>query len=108
MNRLFRVVMVLGGLLGQAWGHFGAPLSQLLDIFAMFHRLILGAFIGPPCIGLFFRELSRQVYFTAIRRAYILVFTSLMLGMLVIVHATQQLVKLQGGGLIGWVVGTLA
>jgi len=62
----------------------------------MFYRLLLGAFIGPPCVGLFFQELSRQVYFTAMRRAYILVFTSLMLGMLVIVNATQQLVKLQG------------
>ena len=61
MNRLFRVVMVLGGVLGQAWGHFGARLSRLLDICAMFYRLLLGGFIGPPCIGLFFRELSRRI-----------------------------------------------
>lgn len=107
MNRLSRMVRVQGGLLGQVWGNFISTLSQLLDICAMFHRLILGAFIGPPCIGLFFRELSRQVYFTAIHRAYILVFTSLMLGMLVIVHATQQLVKFQGEEFIGWLLVTI-
>ena len=107
MNRLFRVVRVLDGLLGRAWGRFSARLSRLLDICAMFHRLILGAFIGPPCIGLFFRELSRQVYFTAIRRAYLLVFTSLMLGMLVIVNATQQLVKVQGEEFVGWLLVTI-
>jgi len=78
MNRLFRVVGALGGLLGQAWGRFAFRLTRLLDICAMFHRLLLGAFIGPPLWACFFRELSRQVYFTAIRRAYILVFTSLM------------------------------
>src|SRR5512135_3408236 len=107
MNRLFRGLGALGGLVGRAWGRFAARLSLMLGICAMFHRLLLGAFIGPPCVGLLFRELSRQVYFTAIRRAYILVFTSLMLGMLVIVHATQQLVKLQGEEFVGWLLVTI-
>ena len=107
MNRLFRVGGALGGLLGQAWGGFGARVARLLGICAMFHRLLLGAFIGPLCVGLFFRELSRQVYFTAIRRAYVLVFTSLMLGMLVIVNATQQLVKVQGEEFVGWLLVTI-
>jgi phospholipid/cholesterol/gamma-HCH transport system permease protein len=107
MNRLFRVVGALGGLLGRACGRFAARIVRLLEICAMFHRLLLGVFIGPPFLGLFFRELSRQVYFTAIRRAYILVFTSLMLGMLVIVHATQQLVKFQGEEFIGWLLVTI-
>jgi phospholipid/cholesterol/gamma-HCH transport system permease protein len=107
MNRLFRVGGALGGLLGQAWGGFGARVARLLGICAMFHRLLLGAFIGPPCVGLFFRELSRQVYFTAIRRAYVLAFTSLILGMLVIVNATQQLVKVQGEEFVGWLLVTI-
>ena len=107
MNRLFKVFWILGGLLGQAWGRVAIRLERLLGICAMFHRLLLGAFIGPPCVGLLFRELSRQVYFTAIQRAYILIFTSLMLGMLVIVHATQQLVKLQGEEFVGWLLVTI-
>jgi phospholipid/cholesterol/gamma-HCH transport system permease protein len=101
------MVGLVEGLLGQGWGHFSARLARLLNICAMFHRLILGAFIGPPFIGLFFRELSRQVYFTAIRRAYILVFTSLMLGMLVIVYATPQLAKYQLEDFIGWLLVTI-
>jgi phospholipid/cholesterol/gamma-HCH transport system permease protein len=54
-----------------------------------------------------FRELSRQVYYTAIRGSYILVFSALLLGMLVIVHATQQLVKVQGEEFIGWLLVTI-
>jgi phospholipid/cholesterol/gamma-HCH transport system permease protein len=107
MNRLFRVIGALGGLLGRAWGRFGQRGSLFLGICAMFHRLLLGAFTGPPCVGLLFRELSRQIYFTAVKRAYILIFTSLMLGMLVIVHATQQLVKLQGEEFVGWLLVTI-
>ncbi len=107
MDRLASRLMALGGLLGRALGRFPTRLSRLLDICAMFHRLLLGAFIGPPCVFLLCRELSRQVYFTAIRRAYILIFTSLMLGMLVIVHATQQLVKLQGEEFVGWLLVTI-
>ncbi len=82
-------------------------MSQLLGICALFYRLLLGAFTGPACLGLFFRELSRQVYYTAIRGSYILIFTSLMLGMLVIVNATQQLVKVQGEDFIGWLLVTI-
>jgi phospholipid/cholesterol/gamma-HCH transport system permease protein len=107
MSLLSRILRIPGGMLGRAWGRFTFRLSRLLDIGAMFHRLLLGTFIGPPCVGLLFRELARQVYFTAIRRAYILVFTSLMLGMLVIVHATQQLVKLQGEEFVGWLLVTI-
>jgi phospholipid/cholesterol/gamma-HCH transport system permease protein len=81
--------------------------SRFLSICALFYRLLLGAFIGPVCLGLFFRELSRQIYFTALQRAYILIFTALMLGMLVIVHATQQLVKVQGEEFVGWLLVTI-
>jgi phospholipid/cholesterol/gamma-HCH transport system permease protein len=107
MNRLFRVIGGLGRLLGHTWGRFSERGSRLLGVCAMFHRLLVGAFIGPPCVGLLFRELSRQIYFTAVKRAYILVFTSLMLGMLVIVNATQQLVKFQGEEKIGWLLVTI-
>ena len=107
MNLLFKVLRALGGLLGRIWEQLSALGSCLLNICALFYRLLLGAFAGPACLGLFFRELSRQVYFTALQRAYILIFTALMLGMLVIVHATQQLVKVQGEEFVGWLLVTI-
>jgi phospholipid/cholesterol/gamma-HCH transport system permease protein len=107
MNLLSKVVRALRGLLKRAWDRFCAQVSRLLGICALFYRLLLGAFVGPPCLGLFFRELSRQIYFTALQRAYILIFTSLILGMMVIVHATQQLVKVQGEEFVGWLLVTI-
>ena len=107
MNLLPKVARALGRLLGQARDRVGVQVSRLLGICALFYRLLLGAFAGPACPNLFFRELSRQVYYTAIRGSFILVFTSLMLGLLVIVHATQQLVKVQGEEFIGWLLVTI-
>jgi phospholipid/cholesterol/gamma-HCH transport system permease protein len=107
MNLFFKVLRALGRLLGGLWNQLVSLGSCLLNICALFYRLLLGAFTGPACLGLFFRELSRQVYYTAIRGSYILVFSALMLGMLVIVHATQQLVKVQGEEFIGWLLVTI-
>jgi phospholipid/cholesterol/gamma-HCH transport system permease protein len=107
MNLFYKLSGALGAFLGRAWGHFGSRLSRMLDICALFYRLLLGLFSGPACPRLLFRELSRQVYYTAIRGSFILVFTALMLGMLVIVHATQQLVKVQGEDFIGWLLVTI-
>ncbi|MEJ2673053.1 MAG: ABC transporter permease [Deltaproteobacteria bacterium] len=107
MNFLRKLLRALVELLGQAGGRFSRQIARLLGVCALFYRLLLGAFTGPACLGLFFRELCRQVYYTAIRGSYILIFTSLMLGMLVIVHATQQLVKVQGEEFIGWLLVTI-
>jgi phospholipid/cholesterol/gamma-HCH transport system permease protein len=107
MNFIRKVFRALGRGLKGGWRRFSTLVSRFLGICALFYRLLLGAFTGPACLGLFFRELSRQVYFTAIRGSFILVFTSLMLGMLVIVHATQQLVKVQGEEFIGWLLVTI-
>jgi phospholipid/cholesterol/gamma-HCH transport system permease protein len=107
MSFTIKVFWALGRSLKGGWRRFSALLTRFLSICALFYRLLLGAFTGPACLGLFFRELSRQVYYTAIRGSYILIFTSLMLGMLVIVHATQQLVKVQGEEFIGWLLVTI-
>jgi phospholipid/cholesterol/gamma-HCH transport system permease protein len=107
MNFLHKVLRALIELFGQAGNRLGHQVSQLLGLCALFYRLLLGAFTGPACLGLFFRELSRQIYYTAIRGSFILVFTSLMLGMLVIVNANQQLVKVQGEDFIGWLLVTI-
>jgi phospholipid/cholesterol/gamma-HCH transport system permease protein len=107
MNLIARVIKALTRLLDQVWDYLSELVSQVLDICALFYRLLLGAFAGPFCPGLFFREFTRQVYHTAIRGAYIVAFSSLMLGFLVIVHATQQLVKVQGEEFIGWLLVTI-
>jgi phospholipid/cholesterol/gamma-HCH transport system permease protein len=107
MSFIIKVLWALNRGVGRGWQAISAPVSRLLGICALFYRLLLGAFTGPACLWLFFRELSRQIYFTAIRGSYILVFTSLMLGMLVIVNATQQLVKVQGEEFVGWLLVTI-
>jgi phospholipid/cholesterol/gamma-HCH transport system permease protein len=107
MSLLVKLSRALGASLGQAGQRLCLLASRFLDICALFCRLLLGAFIGPACLRMFFRELSRQVYYTAIRGSFILIFTSLMLGMLVIVNATQQLGKVQGEDFIGWLLVTI-
>lgn len=90
----------LRGLKG-GWRRVSVPVSRFTGICALFYRLLVGGFTGPACLRLFFREFVRQVYYTAIRGSSILIFTSLILGMLVIVHATQQLVQVQGEDFVG-------
>jgi len=107
MKLLFKLVRALGRLLGRFWEQVGAQASLLLNICALLYRLLLGVFVAPAALRLFFRELIRQVYFTTLQRASILIFTSLMLGLLVIVHATQQLVKVQGEEFVGWLLVTI-
>jgi phospholipid/cholesterol/gamma-HCH transport system permease protein len=107
MNLPVKVLKALAGLLQGAWDGFTAFVSRLLSICALFYRLLLGAFVGPACLGLFFRETSRQVYHTALRGALIMMFSSLMLGLLVIVNATQQLVKIEGEEFVGWLLVTI-
>ncbi len=102
-----KVFQALGQSCGRVCQGLSFFVSRLLSICALFYRLLLGGFIGPVCLGLFFRELSRQVYYTAFRGSYILIFTSLILGMLVIVNATQQLVKVQGEEFVGWLLVTI-
>ena len=107
MNFIIKVFQALGRGCGRVSRELSSLVSRFLSICALFYRLLLGAFTGPACLGLFFRELCRQIYFTALQRAYILIFTSLILGMLVIVHATQQLVKVQGEEFVGWLLVTI-
>jgi phospholipid/cholesterol/gamma-HCH transport system permease protein len=81
--------------------------SQLLSICALFYRLLLSTFASAAGLRLLLRETASQVYFTALQGAHVLIFTALMLGLVVIVHATQQLVKVQGEEFVGWLLVTL-
>lgn len=101
----------LSGLLGRGWDHLVNALlhysSRLLSISALYYRLLLLSFTSLEGFRLIWRELVRQVYFTAIQGIHVLIFSALMLGFLVIVHATQQLVKLQGEEYVGWLLVTI-
>lgn len=76
-------------------------LNQLLEIFALFYRLLLTTFSDRTGYHLILKEGARQIYFTAVQGGIIVSLTALILGLLVIVHATQQLVKIQGEEYLG-------
>ena len=107
MNLFGKVFRATGRFLGRIRARLGQCADRLSGICALFYRLLVGALAGPLCLGLFSRELLRQVYYTAIQGSYIVVLSSLMLGLLVIVHSSQQLVKVQGEEFIGWLLVTL-
>ena len=104
MNFLRKLFWALLQSLRGGWSRLSALVSRYLGICALFYRLLVGGFTGPASLRLFFRELARQIYFTAISGSSILIFTSLILGMLVIVNATQQLVQVQGEEFVGWLL----
>lgn len=80
--------------------------DQPLNICAVFARLIIYSF-GRTGRRIILRETLKQIYFTAIQGIGVVIYSSLMLGLLVIVHATQQLVKVQGEEFVGWLLVTL-
>jgi phospholipid/cholesterol/gamma-HCH transport system permease protein len=104
MNFLRKLFRALLNSLSGGWSRLSALVSRYLGICALFYRLLVGGFTGPASLRLFLRELARQIYFTAINGSSILIFTSLILGMLVIVNATQQLVQVQGEEFVGWLL----
>lgn len=111
MNLIFKPLHALSGLLGRLWGHLQDGIlrytSRLLSICALFYRLLLLSFVSLTGFRLLWRELVRQVYFTALRGAHVLIFSSLMLGFLVILHATQKLVMVQGEEYVGLLLVTI-
>ncbi len=104
-------VRTLAGLLGRCLGYLVNLLldwsSRLLCICALFYRLLLVSFSSLTGYRLIWRELMRQTYFSAIQGMHVLIFSALMLGFIVIVHATPQLVMLQGEEFVGWLLVTI-
>lgn len=107
INALRRVI----GLLARGGAfmihQLGSWASRFLSICALFYRLLLTSFSSLTGLPLLWRELVQQVYFSSIQGMPVLVFTALMLGFLVIVHATPQLVMLQGEEFVGWLLVTI-
>jgi len=101
----------LTGLLGRGGTYLVAQLrgwaSRLLDICALFYRLLLTSFSSLAGFPLLRREMIQQVYFSSIQAMPVLVLIALMLGFLVIVHATPQLVMFQGEEYVGWLLVTI-
>ncbi len=81
--------------------------SRLLSISALFYRLLLASFSSLTGRRLVGRELLRQTYFAGIQGLHVFLFSALMLGFIVIVHATPRLVSLQGEEFVGWLLVTI-
>lgn len=101
----------LTGLLGRGGTYLifqlRAWVSRLLSICALFYRLLVTSFSSLTGLPLLWRELVQQVYFSSIQGMPVFIFAALMLGFLVIVHATPQLVMLQGEEFVGWLLVTI-
>jgi len=97
--------------LGRGWTFLvhwlGEWASSFLSICALFYRLLLTSFSSLTGFRLIWRELIQQVYFSSIQGLPVLLFSALMLGFIVIVHATPQLVMLQGEEFVGWLLVTI-
>lgn len=101
----------LTAFLVSAWSILVNPLlgwaSRLLSISALFYRLLLTTFSTLTGYRLIGRELLRQTYFAGLQGLHVFLFSALMLGFIVIVHATPQLVKFQGEEFVGWLLVTI-
>jgi phospholipid/cholesterol/gamma-HCH transport system permease protein len=64
-----------------------------VKIWTAFCRLWIATFATPSSFGMIFRDMAKQIYFTAVRGVYILIFVGLMLGMELILN-TQQLAQM--------------
>jgi len=110
-QRLINALRLATDLLGRSGAFLVVQLrgwaSRLLSICALFYRLLLTSFTSLTGFPLLWREMVQQVYFSSIQGMPVLVFTALMLGFLVIVHATPQLVMLQGEEFVGWLLVTI-
>ncbi|MEW6386786.1 MAG: ABC transporter permease [Thermodesulfobacteriota bacterium] len=104
---LFKSKRALGRFTGRFWNATLGYVSQFLCICALFYRLLVNTFSTLTGFRLVWRQTAQYVYITAIKGAHVLIFSALMLGLIVIVHATQQLVKIQGEEFVGWLLVTI-
>jgi phospholipid/cholesterol/gamma-HCH transport system permease protein len=80
-----------------------------LKIWQAFCRLWVATFAGPASSGMIFRDMLKQIYFTAVRGVYILIFVGLMLGLELILNAQQltQMVKVPFEEYLGSLLATV-
>jgi phospholipid/cholesterol/gamma-HCH transport system permease protein len=106
-NLLTKIVSFFAGLLVKIVNKVLEYVSQRLEILAVFYRLFVTTFTTSAGIHLIFRETLRQIYLTSIQGAHLFILVSLVVGMMVIVHSTQYLVKLQGDAYVGQLLVTI-
>jgi len=110
-HRLIDALRLLAGLLGRGGAYMVLQVrgwvARLLNICALLYRLLETSFSTTGGFSLLWRELVQQVYFSSIQGMPVLIFAALMLGFLVIVHSTPQLVMLQGEEFVGWLLVTI-
>ena len=104
LKRLLEAAVALIGLL---WGKLLLYTERYLKISAVFYRLLVATFAGPSWSRLIFGEITKQVYFTAIRGVHILIFAAIMLGVHMILYSTAQLVKVSYEEFVGWLLVTV-
>ncbi len=78
-----------------------APLETLADLCGLFCRLLGATLTGTRGAPLMRAELGREIYLCGVKGGPVVALTSLFLGLLVIVHATRHLAKIQGEEYIG-------
>ena len=81
--------------------------SRLLSICALYYRLLLSSFSTLEGFRLLLHDFLRQFSLATFHGIHVLIFASLMLGFLVIVHATQQLSAFGGEDYVGWLLVTI-
>ncbi len=77
-----------------------------LNLCAVFARLIVFSF-SRTGRRIIFRETLKQIYFTALQGINVVIYSSLILGLLITVHASQYLARFQGEEFVGWLLVTL-
>ena len=92
---------------GLMWDKLLVYTGRYLSISAVFYRLLATTVAGPPCLRLICRQMSKQIYFTAVRGVHILIFAALLLGLQMILYATEQLVKVRYEEYVGWLLVTI-
>ncbi len=105
-NQIPKGLRALSSPLADYFSHY---FQQYLKILAVFCRLWIATFAGPANFGMIFRDMAKQVYFTAIRGLYILIFAALMMGLQLILNAQQlaQLVKVPYEEYLGSILATV-
>jgi len=70
----------------------------------VFYRLIDATLAAPACFRLIFWIMVKQIYFTAVRGLYILIFAGLMVGLLPILIVQAQLSKIPYEAYLAWLL----
>ncbi len=107
MTLLSLISEAFGKLIGFLWNTLLIYTERYLKISAVFYRLLVASVALPGRFHVTYRQMAKQVFFTAIRGVHILIFAALFLGIQMILYATEQLVKVRYEEFVGWLLVTI-